>query len=70
PHSKEDLEILLRHKWDKMQLKELVKQGVQIEVFLGGKDRIINAYKANEFFSEVGITYLIKDAGHSLVVVQ
>ncbi len=66
PHTKEDLEILLRHKWDKCKIEELIDRGVILEVFLGGKDRIINAQKANEFFSQMAITYLIKEAGHIL----
>jgi len=66
PHTQEDLEILLRHKWDTSKLQELIDKGTQIEVFLGGKDRIINTANANAFFSEVAITYLIKDAGHAL----
>jgi len=66
PHSKEDLEILLRHRWDRVKFKELTMRGITIEVFLGKKDRIINASKANEFFSEFAITYLIKESGHSL----
>ncbi|MEA2028102.1 MAG: pimelyl-ACP methyl ester esterase BioV [Campylobacterota bacterium] len=66
PHSKEDLETLLRHQWDSEKLKDLVKCGITIEVFLGAKDRIINASKVNTFFSEFAITYLIKESGHSL----
>ena len=68
PHTKEDLEILLRHKWDKEQLKTLVTRGVQIELFLGGKDRIINAHNANAFFSEFAVSYMIKEAGHALQI--
>lgn len=66
PHTQEDLEKLLRYQWDSDKLKELIDRGVKIEVFLGGKDRIINAIKANTFFSKVAITYLIQDVGHAL----
>jgi esterase/lipase len=66
PHTQEDLERLLRYRWDREKLYELVQRGVTIEVFLGGKDRIINAQKANEFFRQMAITYLIKEAGHAL----
>jgi len=70
PHTHEDLERLLRYRWDREKLYELVERGIKIEVFLGSQDRIINAQKANEFFSQMAITYLIKEAGHSLIVVQ
>ena len=62
----EDLEKLLTYKWDKDRLKALQKRGVEIEIFLGGKDRIINSQKAYEFFKDFATIYFIKDVGHIL----
>jgi len=66
PHKKEDLETLLRHKWDREGLQELVRRGVTVEVFLGEQDRIINVQKTYEFFEDIAIVYRLKGSGHSL----
>ncbi|SHO80388.1 FIG00387961: hypothetical protein [hydrothermal vent metagenome] len=62
----ESLEELLRYNWDKSKLKELQKRGVEIEVFLGSEDRIIDSRKAFEFFEDVATIYFIKGVGHIL----
>ncbi len=62
----ESLEELLTYKWDKTQLKALQKRGVEIEIFLGSEDRIINSQKAYEFFEDFATIYFIKDVGHIL----
>jgi pimeloyl-ACP methyl ester carboxylesterase len=64
----EDLEALLTYKWRAEAIETLRSRGVSIEVFLGEKDRIIDAQAAFEFFSSLVTTYLIKDAGHLLTI--
>ncbi len=65
--SSEALEALLRYQWDSEKIAEVLARGTQIEVYLGGKDKIINSEEAFAFFSELTMTYLIKDAGHLLI---
>ena len=60
------LETLLNYQWDKERIDDLLDRGTDIEVYLGGKDRIIKSKDAFDFFSESALTYLIKDAGHIL----
>lgn len=62
----EDLEALLSYVWDKEKIKELIERGVTIEVFIGAEDKIVNAEKSYEFFSELTMVYLFKDRGHLL----
>ncbi len=63
----EALEALLTYQWDEMRIKELLERGTQIEVYLGGQDKIIKSDEAFAFFSALTTTYLIKDAGHLLL---
>ncbi len=58
------LRSLLSYRWDIRKIEELIKRGVDIEVYLGGRDRIIDSSKAFEFFSKLTTTYLIKESGH------
>jgi hypothetical protein len=60
------LEALLTYQWNERKINELLSRGKQIEVYLGGRDRIVQSDKAFEFFSALTVTYLIKDAGHLL----
>jgi len=62
-----ELETLLTYIWDRDKIIELIDRGVTIEVFIGGKDKILNPQKSFEFFSKLTTTYLIKDAGHLLL---
>lgn len=62
----EELEALLTYRWDREKIKEITARGTTIEVFLGSKDRILDATAAFEFFSEHTVTYWIKSAGHLL----
>ena len=62
----EELEELLRYIWDKNKILELQKRGVEIEVFLGGRDKIVDSDKSLEFFSDVTTTYFFKEFGHLL----
>jgi len=62
----EELEALLTYVWQENKIKELLDRGVQIEVFLGAKDKIIDAQEALAFFGALTTSYYAKDAGHLL----
>ncbi len=64
--SYEQLNDLLHYVWEKEKLERLISKGTKIEVFLGGKDEIIDSAAAYEFFKEFATVYYIKDAGHIL----
>ena len=63
---KEELKELLNYKWDAIKLKMLVKRNIQIEIYIGGRDRIIDTQQALEFFKQFGEVYYIKNKGHIL----
>ena len=62
----EELEELLHYEWDREKLKFLANNGVVIEVYLGGEDKIIDAEDAKEFFLDVATVTYIKEANHFL----
>lgn len=62
----EELEELLMYQWSEEKLQKLLDKGVQIEVYLGEKDKIIDSQKANEFFKDYATVYYIKEKGHIL----
>lgn len=62
----EELNELLYYKWEEEKLQTLVDRGVKIEIYLGGKDIIIDPNSACEFFKEFGEVYFIKEANHIL----
>lgn len=64
---REDLEALLTYRWEEKKIIEVLERGTEIEVYLGGKDKIIQSDQAFSFFSELTATYLIKDGGHLLL---
>ena len=64
--SREALESLLTYVWDAEKIRRIQERGTVVEVFLGGKDKIIDAAAAYGFFSSYSVTYFIKDAGHLL----
>ena len=64
----EELEELLCYVWDRDKILELQQRGVQIEVFLGGKDKIVDVDDSLEFFSDITNTYFYKELGHILHV--
>ena len=66
--SVEELEELLYFQWDMDELKNLAQKGVKIEVYLGGKDTIIDVDGAREFFLEVATVTYIKNANHFLQI--
>ena len=63
----EELEELLYYEWKKEALLALSKAGVVIEVYLGGKDQIIDVEAAKLFFQEVATLTYIKDGNHFLL---
>ena len=62
----DELEELLDYEWDYEQLDILLEKGINIEVYLGGEDAIVDAKAANEFFKEVATVTYIKEANHFL----
>jgi surfactin synthase thioesterase subunit len=65
--TKAELEELLNYEWSRDALKELCQKGVVIEVYLGGKDQIVDADAAKEFFLDVATVTYIKDGNHFLL---
>jgi len=62
----EELDELLNYEWISKELELLHQQGVKIEVYLGGKDKIIDVESAREFFLKVSTVTYIKNANHFL----
>ena len=65
---KSELEALLGYVWEAEKIRAVQERGTVIEVFLGGRDRIIDAAAAHDFFAPLCVTYYIKEAGHLLHV--
>ncbi len=63
-----ELEELLHYEWDAQKLKSIKESGVQIEVYLGSEDKIIDAQGAKEFFLPYATTYFINGANHFLQI--
>ncbi|MEA2050261.1 MAG: pimelyl-ACP methyl ester esterase BioV [Campylobacterota bacterium] len=61
-----ELDELLNYKWSEDKLIEIVNKGINIEVFLGANDLIINSQEALEFFKKFGEVYYLKNRGHIL----
>jgi pimeloyl-ACP methyl ester carboxylesterase len=62
----EELEELLFYNWDKEKLQILKNRGIEIEVYLGEKDKIIDALHVKNFFQEFATIYYKKNKGHIL----
>jgi alpha-beta hydrolase superfamily lysophospholipase len=60
------LEKLLNFNWSEADLEKVVNKGVDIEVYLGSEDKIINSKKAHDFFKNFATSYYIKGKGHIL----
>jgi hypothetical protein len=61
-----ELDTLLNYKWDKKDLQKLLEANIKLEVFIGAKDKIVNANISKDFFRNFGEVYFIKDKGHIL----
>jgi len=64
--SLEELKELLFYEWDRKKLLEIKKRGIEIEIYLGEKDKIINSLHVKDFFQEFATIYYIKNKGHIL----
>ena len=64
--SEEELALLLEYGWDKEVLQKIVDRGTRIEVFLGGRDVIIDPMATMEFFIPFGRVEVYKTYGHIL----
>ncbi len=62
----EELEELLYYIWDEEKLQKLKEKNIDIEVYLGEDDNIIDSHKAKEFFTKYATVYYIKNVGHIL----
>ncbi|MEA3491670.1 MAG: pimelyl-ACP methyl ester esterase BioV [Campylobacterota bacterium] len=63
---RDTLNALLTYQWDSDRILEVLDRGTQIEVYIGGRDKIIRSSDAFDLFSTLTVTYLIKDVGHIL----
>jgi alpha-beta hydrolase superfamily lysophospholipase len=61
-----ELKELLFYEWSGEKLDELRQKGIDIEVYLGEKDRIIDSQEALEFFTQYATVYYKKGVGHLL----
>lgn len=61
-----ELETLLNYVWDEKKLQEIKEKNINIEVYLGSEDKIIDSLKAKEFFKKFATVYYIKKCGHIL----
>ncbi|MBL0687307.1 MAG: pimelyl-ACP methyl ester esterase BioV [Sulfurospirillum sp.] len=64
--SLEELKKLLFYEWDREKFKEIKKCGIEIEVYLGEDDKIINSLHVKSLFKEFATIYYIKKVGHTL----
>jgi pimeloyl-ACP methyl ester carboxylesterase len=64
--TQDELIELLEYVWNNESFALLQSKGVKIEVYLGGKDAIIDVESAREFFLQVGTVTYLKDANHFL----
>ena len=60
------LKRLLSYHWEPQKLEALKQKGVVVEVFIGGKDKIIDADAACDFFAQSTLCYYFKELGHLL----
>lgn len=64
--SYEELEELLNYEWSEEKLQKVKEKGVEIEVYLGVDDKIIDSSIAKDFFIKYATVYYIKNCGHVL----
>jgi hypothetical protein len=64
--SLEELKELLYYNWNEEDLKILSERGVEIEVYLGELDKIIESHHGKDFFQPYSTIYTIKNVGHIL----
>ena len=64
--SLEELSELLNYTWDEERLQALKERGVNIEVYVGESDTIINSLHVKDFFVPFASVYYLKRVGHIL----
>jgi pimeloyl-ACP methyl ester carboxylesterase len=64
--TKDELEKLLYYTWPTEGFEKLKKNGVEIEVFIGANDRVVDPNVSMEFFKQHATVYFIKDKNHFL----
>jgi pimeloyl-ACP methyl ester carboxylesterase len=64
--TKEELDKLLHFKWPLHLFEELAKKGVEIEIYIGRGDRVVESDASSEFFRQFGTVYYIKNKNHFL----
>ena len=64
--SLEELSELLHYTWDEAHLRSLKERGMNIEVYVGECDTIINAISVKDFFVPYASVYYLKLVGHIL----
>ncbi len=61
-----ELEDLLHYKWCEEKINKLIEKNIQIEIYLGVDDKIIDSQEAKNFFTKFSTVYFIKNVGHVL----
>ena len=61
-----ELSLLLHYPWEREKLQALSSRGITLEVYLGGRDRIIDPVAAMAYFKPFATVYFIKKGGHIL----
>lgn len=64
--SLEELSELLHYTWNEAHLHALKERGMNIEIYVGEQDAIINATAVKEFFVPYASVYYFKRVGHIL----
>lgn len=64
--TKDELYEILYYKWEPEQLNKLKEKNIDIEVYVGQKDNIIDAKEVKDFFLTYATVYFIKNANHLL----
>jgi len=64
----DQLDELLNYQWSLDSLEEIKRLGVEIEVYVGEKDAIVDAEATREFFKEVATLTYLKNANHFLQI--
>jgi hypothetical protein len=62
----EDLSTLLYFVWDKELMQKIINKGIRIEVFLGLKDKVIDAMNTRDFFLPFATVTSIRSGNHFL----
>ncbi|HQS66104.1 MAG TPA: pimelyl-ACP methyl ester esterase BioV [Sulfuricurvum sp.] len=62
----EELNELLKFVWDESLVQKILDKGIRIEVYVGLKDRIVNAAEARDFFLNYATVTSLPNANHFL----